>query len=135
MELLSNLVWLTVCLIVLGTTLSGIRRGSIKLPAVSALTAAAVLCLLLLPVISMTDDLIDDHPPALPFAAQAWHLASDAASVGLEAVSLLSACLSLLIWALRSKLLPIGANEPYTHPYAAWLTRAQRLRPPPAFAL
>ncbi len=140
METASNLVWLCLAGIVFAITLAGLRRdaghrsanGTGTASHKSALTTAALLCLLLLPVVSLTDDKLDNRQAPLPLAAQAWHLASEGGALGLEAVSLLSACFLLLTWAFAPK--PLSARQIgwNSRPNAVWLMRAQRLRPPPA---
>lgn len=67
MELLSNLVWIAVALSLWGVWLLQRRRGrGASLPSGLAvqLAALAVLTLILLPVISVSDDLQASHNPA-----------------------------------------------------------------------
>lgn len=116
-------------------TIAAIRRGSMRVSTGAALSTAVVLCLLLLPVISMTDDLLENQQAAHPLAAQSWHLASEGASVGVEAVSLVSTWLFVLAILFASSLTPNRHGNWDVRRYAAWLARAQRLRPPPSHAL
>lgn len=131
MELASNLAWLGVSLVLLGLTLSSVRRGTLRVAPVSAVMAALLVCFLLLPVISVSDDLIEARQAALPLSAQTWHMAQEGASVGLEAVAVLDACLFLL-GCEPDKVQVIDNGQSSGQIMEAWLTAAQRLRPPPA---
>jgi hypothetical protein len=66
-ELLSNLIWITVALVLWGMWLLREGRtsnGSTRRSVAVQLTALAVLTVILLPVISVTDDLQASHNPA-----------------------------------------------------------------------
>jgi hypothetical protein len=66
-ELLSNLAWIAVALALWSQWLSQRRRGSARLPRMTLgvqVTALAVLTMILLPVISVSDDLQQSHNPA-----------------------------------------------------------------------
>lgn len=130
MELASNLVWLLVTLSIVMVTLRGLRRGRVRLSRRSALLLAGLLCLILLPVISLTDDLLEARQAALPLSAQTWRMACEGGSLAPEMLPLLGAC--LLLMSCFSVEFPAG-NEPDDHllPLATWLMRSQRLRPPP----
>ena len=133
--MLSNLAWLAVCMLVFTVTTATVRRGSARVSSGTAFTTAFVLCLVLLPIISMSDDLLENRQATLPLAAQSWHLASVASSVGLEVASLLGGWLlflAIVFAAVSTLICPIDWE---VRPYAAWLARAQRLRPPPSCAL
>lgn len=67
MELLSNVVWIVVALALWGVWLAECCRGrgaSLRSGIVVQLTALAVLTAILLPVISVSDDLQASHNPA-----------------------------------------------------------------------
>lgn len=131
MELASNLVWLAVSLVLVGLTLWGVRRGTVRIAPMDAVMLILLVCFLLLPVISLSDDLIEARQAALPLWAQTWHMASEGASVGLEAVSVIGACLLLLgCGPVKGQLVDDG--DGWGRPMEAWLTPSQRLRPPPA---
>ncbi|MGA7523093.1 MAG: hypothetical protein WBW84_11590 [Acidobacteriaceae bacterium] len=67
MELLSNLVWIAVALALWGVWLAEQRRGRgawLRSGIMVQVTALAVLTMILLPVISVSDDLQASHNPA-----------------------------------------------------------------------
>ena len=132
MELVSNLVWCAVSCLVFGTVDRALAARKLQVSRRAAFTAAALLCLVLLPVISMSDDLLESRQAALPLASQTWHLASEAASVGMELLSAI--CTYLLFLAAPLLLQVYVAPERAARQQSAWLMRSQRLRPPPAFA-
>lgn len=89
-----------------------------------------LVCFLLLPVISVSDDLMEARQAALPLSAQTWHMSSEGASVGLE-VSVIADFLPVLgINAVSTQV--VDDSERGGRPMEAWLTPSQRLRPPPA---
>jgi hypothetical protein len=126
----SNLVWAVLSAILLVSTYRGVKRGTIKLSMLSAITVALAVCLILLPVISMNDDLLEAQQDALPLASQTWRMASDAAQVGLNLLLAFTAYLLFLVSyqteARRSIQDVLGVR-----PMAWRLARSQRLRPPP----
>ena len=132
MELALNLVWVSICLLVLVSAGRAVRRGKLPVANRTAFTAALVICLLLLPAISMTDDLLAAHQADLPLAAQTWHMAAEGAAVGLELVSLLCTCWLAFLGATIALRAAVETDW-NARPHSAWLLRAQRLRPPPAF--
>lgn len=134
MELASNLAWLGVSLVLLGLTLWGVRRGTVRLAPTGAVMVTLLVCFLLLPVISVSDDLMEARQAALPLSAQTWHMASEGASVGLEAVSVIGACL-LLFGCDEDNGQVVDESDRGGRPMEAWLTPSQRLRPPPASLL
>lgn len=131
MELALNLIWAFGALLLLRTTYTGVRRGSVRLPMLSAMTLTLLICFLLLPVLSMSDDLIEARQAALPASAQTWRMASENASIGLELPCLLSAALLLLVW-MEFEVAAYEEGDWDTRRFSSWLTRSQRLRPPPA---
>lgn len=131
MELASNLAWLGVSLALLGLTLWGVRRGTVRIAPLAAVITTLLVCFLLLPAISVSDDLMEARQAALPLSAQTWHMASEGASVGLEAVSVIGAWLLLLGFdAGRGQV--VDGNERGGVCLKASLTPSQWLRPPPA---
>lgn len=131
MELASNLVWLVIALTVLLMTAFGLRRGFVRLSAVSAFTLAILVCILLLPVISISDDLLAADQAALPLSAQSWRMAWEGASVGLELLPLIGACL-LLLACMSTRSQAMQEADWDTRRQSAWLTQSLRLRPPPS---
>lgn len=131
MELASNLTWLGVSLVLLGLTLWRVRRGTTRIPPAAAVMVTLLVCFLLLPVISVSDDLVEARQAALPLSAQTWHMASEGASVGLEAASIMGVCL-LLLGCELGKVQVSEDGQSSGRLMDAWLTAAQRLRPPPA---
>jgi hypothetical protein len=99
----------------------------------SALMLGIVLCFILLPVISLSDDLLASRQAALPLAGQSWRVASEDVAVGLELVLAMAAYLLLLLCVDAET---HRTDEGYTGVRATtvWLVRAQRLRPPPCAA-
>lgn len=134
MELASNLAWLFATVVVLGITLWGIRRGEMRVPARSAFMLVLLVCFLLLPVISVSDDLLESRQDALPLSAQTWHLAWEGASVAVELLAIVSLCL-ILFEDVRGYSRKTTEGDWDKHPISAWLTRSQRLRPPLSLAL
>lgn len=130
MELASNLAWLGVSLALLGLTLWGVRRGTVRIEPLAAVITTLLVCFLLLPVISVSDDLMEARQAALPLSAQTWHLVSEGASVGLEAVSLIGACLLLFGCAGQGQV--VVESQCVGRPMETWRTPSQWLRPPPA---
>ena len=133
MELASNLTWLGVSLMLIGLTLWSVRRGIVRIAPVTAVMATLLVCFLLLPAISVSDDLMEARQAALPFSAQTWHMASEGSSVGLE-VALIGACL-LWLGLTAGKGLLIDDCERGVRLMEAWLTPSQRHRPPPVSLL
>ena len=98
------------------------------------MTLAVLICILLLPVISISDDLLAAQQAALPLSSQTWRMASEGASVGLELLPVLCACL-LLLARVATDVRSIEEGDWDKHPCSAWLTQSLRLRPPPQSAL
>jgi hypothetical protein len=99
----------------------------------SALILAFLVCIILLPVISLSDDLLATRQAALPESEQSWRLASHDAAARVEALLAFAAYLLLLL-PLQSQ-----TSEGWTHtavlrPIAAVLARSQHLRPPRVLA-
>jgi hypothetical protein len=133
LEFVSNLVWLLAALSLLGFTYREVRAGSVRLSMASALMLAFVLCTILLPVISLSDDLLATRQAALPQSEKSWRLASHDAAAGVATLLAFAAYLMMLLAS------PPQTGEGWTRacvlrPMAAILVRSQRLRPPPAFA-
>ena len=129
MELASNLAWALAAVMLLAATYCGVRGGKIRLRMASAIMLAVLCCFILLPVISISDDVLAASQAALPVAGQTWRLASDQASVGVEGAivdDFLLLLMALLISARKTE-----EDFPDTDPLAGQLVRSQRLRPPP----
>ncbi len=133
MEFTSNLIWAIAAFRFLVRTYIGARRRTAPLPMASAMALTVLVCFILLPAISISDDLLAAKQAALPQSAQTWRMASQDASVGLELVITVIADLLLLIF--------FGADSNLScrsvwdvRPFAGRLVRSQRLRPPPCVA-
>jgi hypothetical protein len=127
-EFVSNFAWLAGALVVLVATSRGVRRGTVRLSMASAIMLAILLCFILLPVISVNDDLLLADQAALPFSAQIWRIASEDASVGLNLLFAIVAYLLMVCFGIES--LQGSKNLWNVRPLAARLARSQRLRPP-----
>jgi hypothetical protein len=123
-------VWLGVSLVLVGLTLWGVRRGVVRIAPVGAVTLTLLICFLLLPIISVSDDLIEARQAALPLSAQTWHMSSEGASVGLEVIPATEA-FALLLGCNAVKGQVVDDSARGGRPMEAWLTPSQRLRPPP----
>lgn len=133
MELASNLVWLVAALSLIGVTYRGVHAGAVRLSLPSAILLALLLCFVLLPVISVSDDLLSMRQAALPESEQIWRVASHDASFGLEIILAVAAYLWLfLVFQAAKRRYPLEFSV--VRPMAAQLARLQRLRPPPIFA-
>lgn len=129
-EFASNLAWAVSAVCLLMATYSGVRRGSVRLSMASAMTLGVLLCFILLPVISISDDLLANRQAALPLAGQSWRIASEDAKTGLDLLLAITAYLLLLmcvdVEAHRQEEGYCGGRV-----QAGWLVQSQRLRPPP----
>ena len=136
MELFSNLVWLVLCLGLLGGAFAGLRRGTIRLPVAATLLLVALLCLVLLPAISLSDDLLAGDQADLPVAAQTWRLAMEGSALATDILLAVTLPFVLLLFEFAAGRAQ-RALEPTRayRPVARWLTRSQRLRPPLAMSL
>ena len=137
MELLLNLLWVSVSLLVVLIWARAVWLGQTRLTW-SAVAAVALLLLLILPVISMTDDLVamaapleDDHPVRrgdMPLL----HL-DHLSSAPLDALALVT--LLLLGIAFIATLLTRLVPPSYSRTLLAGFDRASFVRPPPPAAL
>jgi len=133
MEFVSNLVWLFAALSLLCVTYREVRAGSVRVSMSSALMLALVLCMILLPAISLSDDILAIRQAASPESEQSWKLASHDATTGMDTLIAFAAYV-LLLRALRQKTSEVTPRTCALRPIAAILARSRRLRPPPAFA-
>ena len=133
MELASNLVWLVAACSLIVLTYRGVRAGSVQISLPSAILLALLLCFILLPVISVSDDLLAMRQATLPESEQSWHTASHDTAVNLE-ISLAVAAYLFLLSALRARTRRYLFESRVVQPMAARLVRLQRLRPPPSSA-
>jgi hypothetical protein len=132
-EFVSNLVWLLAAVSLLCFTYREVRAGSVRVSMASALLLAFVLCIVLLPVISLSDDILAIRQASLPVSEQSWRLASHDAAAGVDTLLAFAAYLMLLL-ASRPQTREGWTRARVLRPIAAILVRSQRLRPPPAFA-
>jgi hypothetical protein len=114
----SNLVWAVVALVLLSVIYRGARSGKVLLPMGMAMTLALVLGFILLPAISVSDDLMAARQSTLPLSGQTWKIASEDASTGFVA-----------FFVVLGMLAPRDQWD--MSPLAERLARAQHLRPPP----
>lgn len=132
-ELVSNLVWLLVSVTLLGVTYCGVRRGTIRLSMRLALMLALLICLILLPAISISDDLMAAQQAALPLASQTWRMVSEGSSAELGAL-LAGLYLLLMMCLVMIEAEAVVRAEWTIRPLAERLARNQHLRPPPCAA-
>jgi hypothetical protein len=132
-ELALNLVWAVAAICLLSTTYTGVRRGAVRLSMTSAMMLGLLLCFILLPAISMSDDLLASRQAALPLAAQSWRIAQDDATAGLDLALAMAACLLLLV-CLQVESRRGEDGSAGCRVFSDWLVQAQRLRPPPVAA-
>lgn len=130
MELALNLVWAVAALSSLGLIYRGVRGGSVRVSMTSAMMLAMLICLILLPVISVSDDLLDAQQAALPLSGQTWRNASEGISSGLDQL-LAVALLLMLLMCFLIEVRTTDQNQWSVRPLAGLLVRCQRLRPPP----
>jgi amino acid transporter len=133
-ELASNLLWAVASVFLLTMTWLGVRRGAVKLSMFSAMTMALLLCFILLPVISMSDDLLEQRQAALPLSGQTWRLATEGVAAGLDQLVAVGVLLLLLFSFMQQEDAPTQ-DQWSIRPIAARLARSQRLRPPPPDAV
>jgi hypothetical protein len=129
LELFSNLVWLLISLIVLATAYLGVRRGTVKVSMTTAMTLAIVMCFILMPLISVSDDLLEAQQAALPVSGQTWRIASESVSTGLDELLMIGLYL-LMLMCYRTEAPALQSDECDCHPLSSRLVRSQRLRPP-----
>lgn len=134
MELASNIAWLVTSVVAVALAFWSMRRRMMRVPGLAGLGTILLICFLLLPVISVSDDILEARQAALPLSGQTWHMASEGASVGLEITSIVSAFLALFALADTEPVSSVALDWVCPLKIAAWLTRSQHLRPPPRFA-
>jgi len=132
-EFASNLVWLITALSMLAFIYHGVRAGSVRISMASAMMLAFVLSIILLPVISVSDDLLSARQAPLPSSEQTWKLAFHDASF-CESTLIVFAAYLLMLLALQPQRWEPRRAAPALPLIVARLVRAQRLRPPPALA-
>ena len=89
------------------------------------------MCLVLLPAISMSDDLLARQQEALEPGAQTWRLSIEGSAMVADCLFAVAFSVAALLGTeyAREVRRPAG-RERVTVTVARWLTRAQRLRPP-----
>lgn len=98
------------------------------------MTLAIVMCFILMPLISVSDDLLEARQAPLPMSGQTWRMASEGASAGLDELLMIGLYL-LLLMCFRIET-PASQHDQYEfRPLTGRLVRSQRLRPPPSAAL
>jgi hypothetical protein len=132
-ELTLNLVWAIAALGLLGMVYRGVRGGAIRMSMASAMMLAMLICFILLPVISVSDDLLDARQAALPLSGQTWRVASEGFSSGLSQLLAIGIYLMLLMCFLI-EVRTTDQNQWSVRPLAGRLVQSQRLRPPPCAA-
>src|SRR5258705_1426268 len=94
----------------------------------TAMTLAVAMCFILMPLISLSDDLLEARQAALPASGQTWRMASEGASTGLD--ELLMIRLDLLMLTCFSTETPASQRDQFQlHLMSARLLPSQRLRP------
>ena len=96
----------------------------------TAMTLAVVMCFILMPLISVTDDLLEARQAALPVSGQTWRMASEGASAGLDDLLMIGLYL-LMLMCFRTEAPASQRDQCQLHPLPGRLVRSQRLRPPP----
>jgi hypothetical protein len=134
LELFSNFVWIVISLALLATAYLGVRRGTVKVSMATAMTLAVVMCFILMPLISVTDDLLEARQAALPVSGQTWRMASEGASAGLDDLLMIGLYL-LMLMCFRTEAPASQRDQCQLHPLSGRLVRSQRLRPPPCALL
>jgi hypothetical protein len=132
-ELVLNLIWAIAALGLLGMVYRGVRCGEIRISMTSAMMLAMLICFILLPVISVSDDLLDARQAALPLSGQTWRIASEGISSGLDQLLAVALYLMLLMCFLI-EVRTTDQDQWSVRPLAGRLVRSQRLRPPPCAA-
>ncbi len=109
------------------------QRNALRVGRRAAMTQVAMACLLLLPVISVSDDLLMAKQATLPAAAQTYNLAHAGASTGLDLIPTALATLAFLQFPpMQREPLPKASEHAQT--YRGRTLRTRSLRAPPAFA-
>ena len=121
-------------LVLLATAYYAVRRGQVKVSMATAMTLAVVMCFILMPLISVSDDLLEAQQAALPASGQTWRIASEGVSAGLDDVLMVAVYL-LMLMCFRTEAPASHRDQCDCHPNSGRLVRAQRLRPPPCAAL
>jgi amino acid transporter len=134
LELFSNLVWILLSIVVLAKAYFGVRRGTVKVSMATAITLAVVMCFILMPLISVSDDLLEARQAVLPFSGQTWRMASEGASAGLDELLMIGLYL-LMLMCFRTEAPASQRDQCEIHPLTGRLVRSQRLRPPPCAVL
>ena len=130
LEFSFNLVWLLIALVLLATTNFGVRRGTVKASMTTAMTLAIVMRFIFMPLISLSDDLLKAQQAALPVSGQAWRIASEGVSTGLDKLLMIGLYL-LMLMCFRTEAPASQGDECECRPLSLRLVRSQRLRPPP----
>jgi hypothetical protein len=128
-ELALNLVWAVAMVGLVAMASWSARRGRIALSLTAAILLAIIIGFILLPVISVSDDLMAARQAALPLSGQTWRLASEGSASGLELLAL-GLCLAVLMGFL-AEAHALVRDQWAVRPLAGRLARSQRLRPPP----
>ena len=108
----------------------GVRLGTVRRPMGVAMTLALLIGFILLPIISVSDDLMAARQSTLPLSSQTWRIASEDASTGFAGV--VAPDLSLIIVISFPAAPPMAPRDQWDmSPLAEQLAREQHLRPPP----
>lgn len=133
MEFALNLVWAICALSLMGIVYRGVRGGTLRISMASAMMLAMLVCFILLPAISASDDFLDAQQAALPPSGQTWRIVSEGISHGLDNVLAIGLYLTLLMCFLVEAR-AIDLDQWPVRPLAGRLVQSQRLRPPPCAA-
>jgi hypothetical protein len=93
---------------------------------------AALICLIVLPAISASDDLLDARQAGLPLSGQTWRMLSEGVSAGVELPPI--ALYLVLLLCSVTVILAVFQDRWSVRLLTGRLTVSQRLRPPPCAA-
>jgi len=96
----------------------------------TAMMLAMLMGFILLPTISVSDDLLAAKQSGLPLSSQTWKIASDDAATGFAGI-IAPNFLFLIVVCFVTALSVAPRNQWSIKPLAERLARAQHLRPPP----
>ncbi len=127
-----NLVWAAVALTLLGVVYREVRRGGLQVSMASAMTLGVLICFIVLPAISASDDLLDARQAGLPLSGQTWRMLSEGVSASVELPPI--ALYLVLLLCSVTVILTVFQDRWSIRLLTGRLTVSQRLRPPPCAA-
>lgn len=124
-----NLVWGLVAVALMSVVYRGARRGGLGISIASAMTLGLLICFIVLPVISASDDLLAARQAGLPPAGQTWRMSAEGISAGVDLLPLAAMLLLLICCLMVAQML--CHERGHGGPLTGRETVSQRLRPPP----